>query len=108
MPHLSGRCPCGRPIHWPKDAGYGDEWRCFRCGRVWTLCQNGELPLHNTKSQPPPPEPPPPPPAAAPLWPSPRPRSRRRPARRSGPGCLVVILLAGVGLPLLWLLARVV
>jgi hypothetical protein len=41
MPHEMGRCYCGREIHWPRDARYGDRWRCYQCGRTWTLLPDG-------------------------------------------------------------------
>ncbi len=105
MPHLSGRCTCGRPIHFPKGAQDGDEWRCFRCHRVWVLCPNGELPLNTTKSQPPPERPATVPaalPAAAPARP-PRPvyRPYHRPRQAARPGCSLV-LLVGLIIPVVW------
>ena len=57
MPHLSGRCTCGRPMHWPRGTRYGDTWECYRCGMIWTYCRDGELPLTTTRSRPPAPAP---------------------------------------------------
>jgi hypothetical protein len=37
MPHEMGYCDCGREIHWPRTARYGDKWRCYNCGRRWEL-----------------------------------------------------------------------
>jgi hypothetical protein len=53
MPHLAGHCDCGRQIHFPNDAALGHEWRCFKCGKVWTLSTQGK-PLQNRGSKPPP------------------------------------------------------
>ena len=52
MPHLAGHCDCGRQIHFPNDAALGHEWRCFKCGKVWTLSTQGK-PLQNRGSKPP-------------------------------------------------------
>ena len=50
MPHLAGHCDCGRQIHFPNDAALGHEWRCFKCGKVWTLSTQGK-PLQNRGSK---------------------------------------------------------
>jgi len=42
MPHLAGKCDCGREIHFPKNATLGDQWKCYRCGKVWTLSTQGK------------------------------------------------------------------
>lgn len=55
MPHLAGRCSCGRPMHWPKSAKLGSTWNCWKCGKTWTLSNHGE-PLHTRKSKAPPKE----------------------------------------------------
>ena len=52
MPHLAGRCDCGRRIHFPKGATYGDTWTCWKCGKTWTLSTHGD-PLHSERSKPP-------------------------------------------------------
>ncbi len=38
MPHLAGKCHCGKPIHFPKDANIGFVWKCHTpgCGE-WEL-----------------------------------------------------------------------
>jgi hypothetical protein len=41
MPHEMGYCDCGREIHWPRTARYGDERRCYTCGRKWILSPAG-------------------------------------------------------------------
>jgi hypothetical protein len=56
MPHLSGFCACGRRIHWPRNARYGDTWTCRRCRAVWTLCREGGNPMSTARSLPPPPQ----------------------------------------------------
>ena len=33
--HRSGKCTCGRRIHFPKDAAAGDAWKCYKCGKTW-------------------------------------------------------------------------
>lgn len=53
MPHLAGKCDCGREIHFPKNAVLGDQWKCYRCGKVWTLSTQGK-PLDRQKSKAPP------------------------------------------------------
>ena len=50
MSHLSGRCDCGRIMHFPKNATYGDTWTCYRCGKTWHLSHHGD-PLHSTRSK---------------------------------------------------------
>ncbi|KKK70369.1 hypothetical protein LCGC14_2924670 [marine sediment metagenome] len=52
MPHLAGKCNCGKAIHYPKNAIHGDTWKCYKCGTVWTLAEKGE-PLHTVGSRPP-------------------------------------------------------
>ena len=53
MAHLSGYCDCGRRIHFPKDAEYGYEWTCYRCGRSYVLSRRGD-PLYRIRSRRPP------------------------------------------------------
>ena len=53
MSHLSGRCDCGRVIHYPKGATYGDSWTCHNCGKTWYISHHGD-PLHNRRSKAPP------------------------------------------------------
>lgn len=50
--HRAGRCDCGRTIHFPKDARLGHQWKCWRCGKVWTLARQGR-PLWSERSRPP-------------------------------------------------------
>ena len=50
MPHLAGRCDCGRPIHFPKHATYGATWTCYKCGKTWTMSTHGN-PLHSQGSR---------------------------------------------------------
>jgi hypothetical protein len=52
LTHLKGRCDCGRTIHFPKDARYGQRWTCQDCGRVWVLSTTGD-PLKRAPSRPP-------------------------------------------------------
>ncbi|MEH2267746.1 MAG: CFI-box-CTERM domain-containing protein [Nostoc sp.] len=54
MPHLAGSCDCGRKIHFPKNATIGTQWKCYTCGKVWTLSEHGEKPLHSKGSKAPP------------------------------------------------------
>ena len=53
MSHLSGRCTCGRIIHYPKGSTYGDSWTCRNCGKTWYISHEGD-PLHNRRSKAPP------------------------------------------------------
>ena len=53
MPHLAGKCDCGRNIHFPKTATLGYQWKCRQCGKVWILSNQGK-PLHNQRSKAPP------------------------------------------------------
>ncbi len=53
MPHLAGRCDCGREIHFPKNATIGYQWTCHKCGKIWTLSNQGK-PLHSQRSKAPP------------------------------------------------------
>jgi hypothetical protein len=54
MSHLSGRCYCGRRIHWPRDVRIGDTWDCYRCGATWRLVPPGQgIPNTRTRSRPP-------------------------------------------------------
>jgi hypothetical protein len=53
MPHLAGRCDCGREMHFPKSATIGYQWTCRKCGKVWTLSNQGK-PLDHKKSKAPP------------------------------------------------------
>lgn len=53
MPHLAGRCDCGREMHFPKSATIGDQWTCRKCGKVWTRSNQG-IPLDEKGSKPPP------------------------------------------------------
>lgn len=53
MSHLSGRCTCGRIIHYPKGSTYGDSWTCHNCGKTWYISHEGD-PLHNRRSKAPP------------------------------------------------------
>jgi hypothetical protein len=53
MPHLAGRCDCGRKMHFPKNATIGYQWNCHKCGKVWTLSNHGK-PLHSQSSKTPP------------------------------------------------------
>ena len=50
MSHLSGHCDCGRVIHYPKGATYGDSWTCYNCGKTWYISHHGD-PLHNRRSK---------------------------------------------------------
>jgi hypothetical protein len=58
MPHLVGRCTCGRKIHLPRSVKDGYQWKCHSCGRSW-IYHDGELyigsarGLHWEKSKPP-------------------------------------------------------
>ena len=52
MPHLAGKCDCGRSIHLPKNAEQGYQWTCYKCGKTWTLSTHGK-PLHTQGSLPP-------------------------------------------------------
>jgi hypothetical protein len=76
MSHLAGKCSCGRPIHFPRDAQLGYQWVCRRCGKTWVLSTQGE-PLTRKKSLPPP---------AAPS------------ARAAGGGCVVVLVSLSITL----------
>jgi len=53
MTHLAGRCDCGRKIHLPKNTQYGDEWKCWTCGKVWVFSDHGK-PVHVERSKAPP------------------------------------------------------
>lgn len=53
MPHLAGRCDCGRKMHFPKNATIGEQWKCYKCGKTWTLSNHGK-PLHSQNSKAPP------------------------------------------------------
>ena len=53
MTHLSGKCRCGRIIHLPSGADYGDTWVCRKCGMTWILSHTGK-PLETRSSKPPP------------------------------------------------------
>ena len=53
MPHKSGKCACGRTIHFPKNAALGYEWKCKSCGRVYVLSTQGS-PLNTVGSKAPP------------------------------------------------------
>ena len=75
MSPLSGRCDCGRVMHFPKNATYGDTWTCYRCGKTWHLSHHGD-PLHSTRSKAPPEE----------------------SYSGGGSGCMVPIILAGIAL----------
>lgn len=55
MPHLAGKCDCGRNIHFPKNAKLGYQWKCRQCGKVWALSNKGK-PLHSQRSKAPPKE----------------------------------------------------
>ena len=72
MSHLSGRCDCGRVMHFPKGASYGDTWTCYSCGKTWHIAHHGD-PLHTRRSKEPP----------------------SGNYSSSGTGCLVPILLIG-------------
>lgn len=50
MPHLAGRCDCGREMHFPKNATIGHQWTCHKCGKTWTLSNQGK-PLDHKKSK---------------------------------------------------------
>lgn len=73
MPHLMGYCDCGREIHFPRHAGAGYQWRCYRCGKVWVLSDYGEPRLFYTASFPP---------------------AGERASDQRGCGCLLAILIA--------------
>lgn len=52
MPHEMGYCDCGREIHFPCTARYGDKWRCYGCGRSWTLRPTGGVkPSYRVRSR---------------------------------------------------------
>ena len=51
MSHLSGRCTCGRAIHFSKGSTYGDSWTCHNCGKTWRIMRHGDIPLHNRRSK---------------------------------------------------------
>jgi hypothetical protein len=53
MPHMAGRCTCGRRMHWPRRTRLGDTWECYRCGTLWTWSRDGTNPMHVTGSRPP-------------------------------------------------------
>jgi hypothetical protein len=59
MPHEMGYCDCGREIHFPCTARYGDRWRCYNCGRIWDLVPNriGAKPGYLVESRRPKPKP---------------------------------------------------
>ena len=76
MSHLSGRCDCGRVIHYPKGASYGDSWTCRTCGKTWYIVRHGEIPLNSRRSKEPP----------------------TYDYSSGGTGCLVPIILIGVAL----------
>jgi hypothetical protein len=58
MPHEMGYCDCGREIHFPCTARFGDKWRCYTCGRNWTLRSNGGVkPSYRVTSRRPRPKP---------------------------------------------------
>lgn len=42
MPHLAGRCHCGRTIHYPAGSSSGARWTCRRCGLTWVIARPGE------------------------------------------------------------------
>ena len=50
MPHLAGRCACGRKLRFPKGSTYGTKWTCWKCGKTYTLAPQGN-PLHTEGSQ---------------------------------------------------------
>lgn len=50
MPHSSGKCDCGRTIHFPKNASLGYEWICKKCGKSWVLSNHGQ-PLNTVGSK---------------------------------------------------------
>jgi hypothetical protein len=55
MPHEMGYCDCGREIHFPCTARFGDKWRCYSYGRSWTLRPNGGVkPSYRVTSRRPP------------------------------------------------------
>lgn len=59
MPHLEGKCYCGKPIHFPKDAQNGYIWKCHTpgCGGIWELTnKGGGQPLRKSPSKSPPKE----------------------------------------------------
>jgi hypothetical protein len=39
--HQMGYCDCGREIHFPRTARFGDRLRCFNCRRILTLLPDG-------------------------------------------------------------------
>ncbi len=51
--HSMSYCDCGREIHWPKTVRYGDEWRCYNCGKIWELtpARRGVKPNYSVPSQ---------------------------------------------------------
>lgn len=51
MSHFVGRCSCGKKIHFPRNAKYGYEWECYKCGQVWVLDKHGKQ-LHIESSRP--------------------------------------------------------
>lgn len=53
MSHLSGRCTCGRKQHYPKGSKIGSTWKCWSCGKTWTISTEGR-PLRDTRSKIPP------------------------------------------------------
>ncbi len=121
MPHLTGRCPCGKAIHFPKFARAGYRLWCRRCGEECILVPHGTpgaLPCHRVGSLPPPPQQPQrivitpiPIPVPVPV-PTPAPPPKALPAvvmPAAAPpqtfGCSLLILAVGLAAPIVWLLA---
>ena len=78
MPHYKSKCRCGKPIHFPKGVQYGDEWKCYRCGRVNTWVRPGTPGARHAIE------------AGSKAPPT---NSVERQSARSGGGCLVVFIV---------------
>lgn len=51
MAHQMGICNCGKKRHWPKNSTVGDTWKCYNCGEIWTLVENGGRPTRTVGSK---------------------------------------------------------
>ncbi len=83
--HLFGRCSCGRKMNLPKWAKLGYRYRCWGCGRTWTLATHGK-PLQRRSSLPPPGQ------AAA----TPPPSPVRHPVPDGGRGGCLALVVVGL------------
>ena len=105
MPHLAGKCDCGRTFHFPKNAVRGDKWKCFNCRKVWTLSNKGQ-PLQKKGSKAPPKE-------SLPSSPSKSTTTRNhlpnksKSSSSSGSGCSQIVRFAIIGFVLFVILAAI-